>query len=301
MGRLNLKAPLLVCLMILMSIPSMDPTLARPDAGPVPTLSVSLDPAETEVEVTEAQLGTGQFQGTAEIDQPIYMTSNVSVDVVVNTGWPVVVDPDWEEVTGPDTLSFVVTVIVPPATSSLLVGNLFVRVTAKAPLLAPVQATTSAIVTVDQYCELRLEVEDPLHAIRRGESAKVEVNIYNDGNGQDTFELTLMDVPDGVRASLDTSQVTVQQDENVTFVIEVKVGDDASGGMHTILVRARSMESDELIVKDAPLFVNVETLSGDLRSNIQEITIVIVVTVAVFLVLRKRYSKRSEDQAERRP
>jgi len=264
------------------------PALALPDAGPVPTIFISLDPLEQKAEVTMAQLGTVEFQGTVEIDQPRLMTSVLTLTCVVNTGWPVETDPNGTEVTGPMTIQFTTTVIVPPATSSLLTGNVMVTGSLKAPGLAPVLAQASAVVTVDQYYVLRIEAEEPLKDLERGESDETELNVYNDGNGQDTIKLSLMDVPEGMRIGLNSNQATIQPREFVTIVLDINVGNDSPGGMNTVIVRAVSSESGGDYYRDYPIHIKVNTMADNFKAPGLPVSFVILAILAVTIFVRKR-------------
>lgn len=272
------------------------------DSGPVPVASVSLDPSQVEAEVTQSQLGEAEFQGTVLVDQPEYLSSDITLTATVNTGWPLTLSPQSAQITGPGSLDFTVTVQVPPATSSLRTGNVIVTASVKAPMLAPVLATASAIVTVSQYFKLRLEIEEPMVSLERGEEDETEVLIYNDGNGQDTFSIDMETVPEGIRVSLDQSQMTVQQDEHETVVLRVKVEEGAQGGMHTIVVRARSMESQGLYSKTYPINVRVETLTSDMSSgDVIAYVGLGVITAAAAVIGVRRFRARSRDTGQKEP
>ena len=262
--------------------------LAQPDAGPVPSMSLRLEPTQVEAEVTQSLAGTAELQGTIEIDQPQLLTSNLTLTCVVNTGWPVEVDPNGTKVTGPTTIHFTTTVEVPPATSALLTGNVIVTASLKAPMLTAVEASSSVIVTVSQYYKMRIEVNTPLMDLERGQSDQVELNIYNDGNGKDTFEILLLDVPYRIRASLGQNQVSVHQDEHITIVMDVTVEDDSPDVQHRLEVKAVSVGSGGEYDKTYPVFINVRTFSDNIKAPGLPVSLVILVIVAVALVHKLR-------------
>ena len=169
-------------------------TASVPEAGPLPTMNVSLEPHQVEAEVTQSEEGEAKFQGTVEIDQSQFMRGNLTLKCVMSTGWPVEVEPNRTEVKGPMTILFTTTVEVPPGTSSLLTGNVVLTASLKVPGLTAIHAEASAIVIVGQYHKLRIESSEPHTHLERGQSGQIEVNIYNDGNGQDTFEISLEEV-----------------------------------------------------------------------------------------------------------
>jgi uncharacterized membrane protein len=263
------------------------PGLAAPLAGPVPTMSISLDPPQAEAEVTQSQGDTVEFKGTVEINQPVWMTSELILKGVVGTGWPVEVDPNGTEVTGPMTIHFTTTVEIPAATSSYLTGNVIISGSLKAPALSAVVTTGSAIVTIKQYYKLRIEASDPLIELERGQSGKIEVNIYNDGNGQDTFDLSLIDMPDGIRASLGQNQAIIHQDEYETIILDVTVEEDAPDVQHIVMVKVISVGSAGEYDKTYPVYVYVRTFSDNFGAPGLSVSFVILMMVAVSLVYKK--------------
>jgi len=264
-------------------------TDALPDAGPVPSISIHMEPSQAEAAVTQREGDDVQFTGTVEVDQPAYVRSNVTLECTVNTGWGSVIEPNMTSVTGPDIVRFTVTVTVPSATSSLLVGNVNVQTSVKAPLLAPIIASTSAVVTADQYFSARLEFEEfAFIRLGKGESDQVELVIYNDGNGQDTFVVSLEEVPPGLRASLQQSQVVVQQRESGSVVIDVTVDQDSDGGTHKIVVKVTSSESQGDYSRTEPLLVHVQTLREDLKVPGLPVPLVLVSICLVAAILRER-------------
>jgi len=264
------------------------PTASVPDTGPLPTMNVSLEPPQVEAEVTQSEGGEVEFQGTVEVDQPQLLTSNLTIKCVMNTGWPVEVEPNGTEVTGPMTIHFKTTLEVPPATSSLLAGNMMLTASLKSPGLTAIHAGASAIVTVGQYHKLRIECSDPLTDLERGQNGQIEVNIYNDGNGQDTFDVSLEEIPDGIRASLGQNKVTVQQDEYETIIVDVTIEEDSPDVMHTITVRVTSTGSDGDYSRTYPVFVSVKTFSDNIKAPSVPIPIVIFTLLVATVLIRRR-------------
>jgi hypothetical protein len=280
---------LVVSILVLLIL--LPPVQAGPSEGPVPVVSVTLDPTWQVAEVTQSQSGEVTVQGTIDIDQPQIMMSNVTIKAVMNTGWPIEVEPTTTQVTGPAIVNFQVDVVVPAATSSLIVGNLIVTVSVKAPLLTAVHATATAVVSVSQYYKLRIEASDPLVHMERGQSGEIEVSIYNDGNGQDTFEISLEDVPNGIRASLETNQITIPQDDNETVAIDVTVENDSPNEMHTITVKVVSLESGREYYKTYPVFVDVRSKGDILESPSLGIPSVLMTIILVASIFRSKLKR----------
>ena len=109
--------------------------------NPVAVLYLSLEPWQQKAHVTDTQLGAVTFNGTATVEMLPRMSCTVTLQVVVNTGWPAVIDPQTISFSGSGSASFLVTVIVPPNTSSLETGNVIVTGSAKVPGMAPVVAS----------------------------------------------------------------------------------------------------------------------------------------------------------------
>ena len=196
------------------------PVVEEADAAPnpIPILSISLFPSQLRATVTQSQLGAVTFGGNVTVDKMNYLERvTVTLQAVVNTGWPVVISPTTIAFIAPRTEKFSVTVIVPPAQSSLITGSVIVTGTARVPGLSPIVSQATAVVTVAQYFKLRIEAEAPLREVKPGEITFNVVNVYNDGNGLDTFELEIENNADLVKKQwtvlLGSTDISVQQEE----------------------------------------------------------------------------------------
>ncbi len=274
-GRTPFKATFLVAIFLvsgmfgfmLNPIPELEVAEeAEAAPNPIPILSLSLFPSQLQAKVTQSQLGAVTFGGNATVEkmQGIERVT-VTLTAVVNTGWPVVLSQQTIPFINPGTSRFQVTVIVPPATSSLLTGNVIVTGQAKAPALAPVVAAASAVVTVSQYFKLRIEAESPLRQVKPGELTYNVVNVYNDGNGQDTFELEIENNENLVKKQftvlLGSTDITVQQDEYQPVRITVQTPQDWTvwkKEMNTMTLKVTSSEArakNVLYSKTYPLYI----------------------------------------------
>ncbi len=220
--RVTLKCAFIAGIFLLSVLSVHTPLPAAEEAeaapNPIPILSLSLFPSQLQAKITQAQLGAVTFGGNATVEKMARVERvTVTLTAVVNTGWPVVISPSTMAFINPGTQRFQVTVIVPPSTSSLLTGNVIVTGNAKAPALAPVVAAASAVVTVSQFFDLTIEAEQPLRQVKPGELTYNVINVYNEGNGQDTFELEIENneklVEDQYTVLLGSTDITVQQDE----------------------------------------------------------------------------------------
>jgi hypothetical protein len=266
--------------------------------NPIPILSLSLFPSQLQAKVTQSQLGAVTFGGNATVEKmPNIQRVTVTLQAVVNTGWPVVISPQTIAYVDPRTERFTVSVIVPPATSSTLTGNVIVTGSAKAAGLAPVVASASAVVTVAQYFKLRIEAEQPLREVRPGEITFNTVNVYNDGNGQDTFELEIENSRELAKAQwtvlLGSTDVSILQDEYAVIKITAQTPQKwrlYAKEIHTITVKVTSAEGrvkNLLYAKDYPIFIY---MKGTYIPGFDPLLVIIAIggAVAVVGVQRQR-------------
>jgi hypothetical protein len=234
--------------------------------NPIPILSLSLFPSQLKATVTQSQLGAVTFHGNATVEKMNYLERvTVTLQAVVNTGWPVVISPQTMPFVQSSTQQFQVTVIVPPATSSLISGNVIVTGSAKAAGLAPVVSSASGVVTVAQYYKLRIEAEAPLREVKPGEITFNVVNVYNDGNGLDTFELSIANNKELVEKQwtvlLGTTDVGIAQDEYAAVKITAQTPQRWTvykKEIETITVEVTSAEGrtrNVLYTKTYPIFI----------------------------------------------
>lgn len=292
-GRSEARLVALI-LVIMLMLPACAPDILGPPVSAAPGISaiVDLDPAQQEAEVTQSHMGEANFSGSVMVDQPAPLSSQVTISGSVTTGWPIEISPQSFQITGPTTVTFTVVVIVPPATNALLAGTMRVTASVKAPMMSPVEVETSAVVTVGQYHKVRIEADDYTLEMDRGESKDVQLTIYNDGNGPDTFSISLVDVPSGLTAVLGQIKMTIPPDEFQTLVLRVETKRGAEGGVHTLLIRVDcdQVEDDVSYRKECPIQVSVETLSDNLTRPVLVVPLVLFagVLVALFIVRRRR-------------
>jgi uncharacterized membrane protein len=260
-----------------------------PDAGPVPVLSLSLFPSQLQAQVSQSQLGAVTFGGNATVEQMRIMTSTVTLTVVCNTGWPTVLSPQTIEFTGSGTERFQVTVIVPPATSAMLTGNVIVTGQCKAPGLAPVVAAASAVVTVAAYQLARIISSDGEVTVDGGEEKDIKVQVWNDGNSEAQMRIFVVNKPKEIRVSFSETEFRVQQDENHTITVTVGATPSAESGSYLmgLVVEADTRDGGTEQVASYNLSVYVPSLKSKLGvSGINTIIIVVIVVVGVVVLWR---------------
>ena len=256
------------------------------DRGPTPTIAARLDPATQEAKVTQSQLDNVTFQGTVEIEQPSVTTSDLNLNAIVNTGWPITLSPSYFTVTGPTTVTFQVDVIVPPGTSSLQTGNLVVKASLKAPLLADIECEASAIVLVGQYYKARIVLDNPIIVMEDGQERTTSGAVWNDGNGKANFQLSVTDVPAGIEVSLGSQAFRVNQDEHHPFSIRVRVEDGVGSGQYEMMVRVVCLDGDGNLAteKEYPLTVRVPSAEIGLPAPGPSIWMAITVLILVVAI-----------------
>ncbi len=239
---------------------------AEASANPIPIVSIQLNPSQMQAIITDSQLGAVSFSGTVMVDKiPGIERLIVTLTAVVNTGWPVVLSPMTMPFVNPGSRQFQVTVVVPPSTSSQIIGTLLVTGSAKAPGLAPIVSTASGVVTVAQFFKLRLETESPLREVSPGDITYNLVNVFNDGNSMDTIQVEIENIKDLVKEGwtvlLGSTDVSVKADEYVPVKVTVQTSQEWrlwAKEIYPIILKATSMEAkqrNELYIKSYPVFV----------------------------------------------
>ena len=235
-------------------------------ANPIPIVSLTLTPSQMQAKITDSQIGAVSFNGVAVVDKiPGIERLVLSLHAVVNTGWPVVISPMTMPFVNPGSRQFQVTVVVPPSTSSQIIGTVLVTGSAKATGLAPVISTVNGVVTVAQFFKLRLETESPLREVAPGDITYNLVNVFNDGNSMDTVQVEIENIKDLVKEGwtvlLGSTDVSVKSDEYVPVKVTVQTSQDWrlwAKEIYPIILKATSMEAkerNELYIKSYPVFV----------------------------------------------
>jgi hypothetical protein len=271
-ARTQFRATLLVALFLVSALtgfvlnpaPFVEEAEAAPN--PIPILSLALYPTQLQAKVTQSQLGAVTFGGNATVEKISGIERvTVTLTAVVNTGWPVVISPSTIAYINPDTVKFTVTIIVPPGTSSLTTGNVMVSGTATAPIISPVVANAGAVVTIAQYFKMRIEAESPLREVKPGDLTYNVVNVYNDGNGMDTFELEIENLKDLVKDQwtvlLGSTDISVPQEEYSPVKITAQTPQEWrlwAKEINSIIIECTSFEArakNELYSKSYPLYI----------------------------------------------
>jgi hypothetical protein len=194
-GRTQLRATVLASVLLLGLFTSfvnpVAPVAEEAEAAlnPVPVLQLALSPNALEAHVTNSQNGPVSFSGNATVEKLSGSLERVTVTLSATCVWTAIVTPSTMIFSVPGTQQFWVTVIVPPKTSSLEVGQVIVSGTARAPGMPVAVAQANGVVTVDQFYKVSLGSDSPLREVQPADLTFGVINIYNEGNGIDSFEI----------------------------------------------------------------------------------------------------------------
>jgi hypothetical protein len=260
--------------------------------NPIPILSLQLQPSQLQAKVTQIEKGTVVFNGTATVDQLRFMSCTVTLQGVVNTGWPNEINPTTMEFSGSGSQTFSVTVVVPPATSALLTGNVIISGSCKVPGLAPVVASCSAVVTVSQYLKVAMGSSDPTIELGKDEEGMVILFVDNHGNGQTTVYPSIVQAPSGIGVLFDANHYTIEQDESENITMAISVGERAPSGQHEIIVQleATTTHGDRELVGDFSLTLIVPSAIQTI-GVLNLVVIIVCVTVVSTMVILWRKGK----------
>jgi hypothetical protein len=231
-ARNGLRATILVALMlssvfVAFAVPGgLVADEADAALNPVPVLTLSLVPTQLEARVTNSQNGPVMFGGNATVEKFSGNLERVTVTLSASCIWPAIVSPTTMVFTNMQPQPFYVTVVVPPKTSSLEIGQLIISGTAKAPGMPAATATANAVVTVAQYFKLSIGADTPLREVKPGDITYNTVNIYNEGNGLDSFELEVTNTKDLLKKQfnviIERTSIDIQQEEYAQIKITIQ-------------------------------------------------------------------------------
>ena len=200
-------------------------------AGPIPVVSVSLYPENMDARVSFDKGATVMFGGNVSVDQPSWMNTEVTLSGRTESGWTVSINPNPIRVSNSGTFMFGFSASVPEGTEDGLVETVYVTASCKAPILAPIAASDSSTVTVENTSpepswSVRITEPSP-GAVFETESLTISgTAAYNLGNVS------------AVEVKVCTGPWTV-----ATGKSEWTIDYDCSSladGLHTIYARARS-------------------------------------------------------------
>ena len=273
------------------------------DALPLHILHVSLYPDSLDAEPTNIRLGAVTFGGNVTVEKPQGVERvTVTLAADTNKGWPIVISPQSIAFINPDTERFTVTVIVPPGTPPT-VGTITVTAQANSPIWTETQ-TTEARVNVMQFYEFEIWIDGTVGEGVAGESISGEFVIFNNGTGEDTFLITLEDVPDMVTSMDVPESITIpskmEMDIQFTFGIDDDYDVPFAGEMFSLVFKVRSTGANEPDTQreySVPYYIFFEGLEGKLVNNWPTFVgygvVIVLASFVSFIVFKKvRRSRR---------
>ncbi len=211
-----------------------------------PVVNLEFDEGEEtqEADVRPGESGYVTFPGTVSAD----LAAGGSVqDVLVNLeawteeGWPASVTPSTLLLQpGTEEAEFLATVTVPPETSSSIVGTLYVGGTAEAfpgSLRYSIQSITGTII-IKQYYKFSISCDQPYQECCPDSEMCYNLSIFNEGNGNDSFDIHVTNLED-----LTLNSLTVTLGSNTIPIPE------KSDGQISILVRTPDVENINRVYK----------------------------------------------------
>ena len=158
--------------------------------GP-PSLKMELEASTVEAAITESSTGVAKINGTLGVSNLYGLLQLINLACFTDVGWPARVSPGTIYASDDGNFSFEVSVTVPQGSNAATVGRLSVFAAPQWPA-ANLSVSAEATVTVRQYFRIQLSTEKSSLQIAPGDDCTFTVNLYNQGNGNDSFLLELV-------------------------------------------------------------------------------------------------------------
>lgn len=299
----NVKTPLLMTVMFLgLLVPVVSfPGPVQAAAGP--TLALNLDTSMQTATVSSKAVGTVMFRGTVSLDPVPQNVTSIKLSASIDKGWQASCNPATILISSPTAQPFSVTVTVPAGTSSEVVGTLNVSAVGRSNE-TDVRAYTQAIVSVAPYSGVKMECGQDSRQMKPGTEINFSVQVRNDGNGLDSYDLAIVDPPqpgsDHLKVTLGSTtlvKIPPGQSKNVTVVVECPQGGVPKGERNTTFILSatsvNSRDSGILVFAQCPLHVQV--LQADQKKNPQPGFILPGMILATCIALAARTIKMKDD------
>jgi len=182
----------IIALLLLSMLPASGAGAGAPPQPPAlgPQVTLSLSPSTGEANVSYSKPGTVDFDGTAQLDRPPVSRVVVTLNASIDTGWGSGCSPSLLAFSSNEPQHFTVTVSVPPGTLASLAGNLRVVADASGGGFSS-SSSANATVTVQPYYQLAVRCESPTVNITAGGKARFKIDIQNQGNDNDSFNIDI--------------------------------------------------------------------------------------------------------------
>jgi len=281
-----------------------------PALGPQVTLSLS--PPTGEANVSHTEYGIVDFDGTVRLDRPPVSRVVVTLNASMITGWGCSCAPALLAFSSNAPQNFVVTVFVPPGTLASIVGDLWVFADATGTGFSS-SNSANATVTVQPYYQLTVRCESPTLNITAGGKDRFKVDIQNQGNDNDSFDIKIDNEKELRAAGWSFGLILptipfVPPGASMPVYVEVEAPQGLSNGNNPVAIdlsvtSRRSLSRGPIQTSDIVLHAN---LKGGLDDPFSQMIIIAVVAVAAVAAAiawrwRKKRGSRAQDVEEAPP
>jgi hypothetical protein len=297
------RGQVLVFIMVVGVLFSCLPLSASPArASPLTVVIIELPAEPVEVDVSPGSSGLVEVDGTVTCRKVGPDEVKVYLQASSETGGANVEPPSlvFSGVSGSEeTKPFKVTTRVPMGypsseTPTLTVSGYYVQ----GGLTYSINSN-SVMIIVLQYYKLLVSIEEGEMEVESGENANIGMQIYNAGNGEDTFLIDFENREDLRNHDFnlpEPKEITFSEDESRNITLAIGIPEDISGTFQIrISVLSKGSEQSDSPEKELrTCFLNVKkSISGQIVSLfISPITLLIVVViVVVVLILRMKRKK----------
>jgi len=184
----RMNVALLATLIIALSTVQVLSNPVEAGINPMPAMTITLDPSSQEAVVSEGASGTVQFTGSLKIDKLPVERGVTSLTCSVDVGWVASCSPSALVNTDTAAHSFSVSVVVPQATPSNVIGTLRVEGRLIGGGFVCI-GSAHVLITVKPYYRVRIESSVPVINIPTGFGAFFSFTVRNEGNAIDSFEI----------------------------------------------------------------------------------------------------------------
>jgi len=263
--------------------------------------STLLDPPTMrEAEVGPGDTGIVNYTGNVSIQVLGHIEEVERIDVSLNvstygSGWPCNISPSHISIDPriQEKIPFEVTVYVPPGTPYTTSERVIVTALVEPFPEGEVNVSSfKGTVTVSQYHQFSVKVSEPYFDLR-GRRQSYIINISNEGNGHDTFEIEITNFIglnyDGWVISLTDSRSNVDYNESGEINISITPPTSIPDGTYEIYVRVGSEQARTLkgldISENYTIFVEVDRTKSSKESSSSLTLLAIIIAILVIALL----------------
>jgi hypothetical protein len=246
-------------ILILFCLPIAFPLLSiNSEAIGAPVVVIAFEEGEEEqiADVRPGEHGTVLFPGTVTGQLPAGSSfQDIIVDLVGSTDldWSVTINPSQIQLNPGNVEKFTAQVTAPPGTSSSIVETLTVSGRARAfpgtltVSIAPITGT----IRIEQYYQFSLSSNEPICNSTIGEKVELNLDIYNSGNGEDTFSINVVNLHElsskNIIITLSSTTHTIQNKQTGNVLINAEIPNNRNCiGIHYITLEVKSQEQEEI-------------------------------------------------------